>query len=94
METTTFCHQIPKLVQDKIETVSDFAKQCITKMREFMDSIQALADGVNTAMYLAHTASDKTQARENKHRVMIDALAKGCFLTGVDQAIKVTLMQK
>jgi hypothetical protein len=23
METTTFCHQIPKLVQDKTETVSD-----------------------------------------------------------------------
>jgi hypothetical protein len=25
-ETTTFCHQIPKLVQDKTETVSDFVE--------------------------------------------------------------------
>ena len=27
METTTFCHQIPKLVQDKTERSSDFAEQ-------------------------------------------------------------------
>ncbi len=26
METTTFCHQVPKLVQDETETGSDFAK--------------------------------------------------------------------
>jgi hypothetical protein len=25
-ETTTFCHQLPKLVQDKTKTVSDFAE--------------------------------------------------------------------
>jgi hypothetical protein len=32
VETNTFCHQIPKLFQEKGETVSDFAKRCITEM--------------------------------------------------------------
>jgi hypothetical protein len=34
VETTTFCHQIPKLVQDKTKTISNFAERCITEMRE------------------------------------------------------------
>jgi hypothetical protein len=38
-ETTTFCHQLPKLVQDKTETISDFAERCIKEMQEFVDAM-------------------------------------------------------
>jgi hypothetical protein len=81
METTTFCHQIPKLVQDKTETVSHFAEQCIMEMQEFMDFFQAPVDALYTAGYLALPTADRTHARENECRVMIDALAKECFLS-------------
>ncbi len=37
---------------------------------------------------------DRTHARENECRVMIDALAKECFLMGVNQAIRNMHMQK
>ena len=91
---TTFCHQIPKLVQDKTETFSDFAERCITEMREFMDSIQAPADNQYDTEYLAYTAAQKTCARDSGCLVVIDTLAKWCFLMGVNQAIRITLMQK
>ncbi len=54
VETNTFCHQIPKLFQEKGETVSDFAKRCITEMWEFIDSIDKPADDQFDADYLAH----------------------------------------
>ncbi len=54
-------------------------------MREFMDSIQASADDQYPAEYLALTAEHKTWARDNKRWVIIDALAKRCFLMGVNQ---------
>jgi hypothetical protein len=38
-EKTTFCHQLPKLVQDKTETISDFAERCIKEMQEFVDAM-------------------------------------------------------
>jgi hypothetical protein len=63
-------------------------------MQEFMDFFQALVDALYTAAYLALPAADRTQARENECRVMIDALAKECFLMGVNQAIRNTHMQK
>jgi hypothetical protein len=60
VETTTFCHQILKLIQDKTETVSDFAKQCITEMREFVDAMPNPANRLYTAAYLALPAADRT----------------------------------
>jgi hypothetical protein len=51
METTTFCHQVPKLVQAKTKTVSDFGHQCITEMRKFINFIQAQMDALYTAAY-------------------------------------------
>ena len=63
-------------------------------MQEFMDFFQALVDALYTAAYLALPASDRTHARENECRVMIDALAKECFHMGVNQAIRNTHMQK
>ena len=51
METTTFCHQVPKLVQAKTKTVSDFGQQCITEMRKFINFIQAQMDALYTAAY-------------------------------------------
>jgi hypothetical protein len=62
-------------------------------MQKFMDSIQAPVDEQFPAEYLALTAAHKTRARDNKLQVFIDALAKGCFLMGVNQTIWVTLMQ-
>ena len=60
VETTTFCHQILKLIQDKTETVSDFAKQCITEMPEFVDAMRNPANRLYTAAYLALPAADRT----------------------------------
>jgi hypothetical protein len=93
-ETTTFCHQIPKLIQDKIETVSDFAERCIKEMQELVDTMPNLADRFYTAAYLALPAADRTQARNAVRRIMIDSLSTGCFLMGVTTAIRKTLMQK
>jgi hypothetical protein len=94
VETTTFCHQIPKLVQDKTETVSDFAKRCIMEMREFLDAMPNPANRFYTAAYLALPAGDQTQARNADSQIMIDALSTGCFLMGVTSAIRTMLMQK
>ena len=94
VETNTFCHQIPKLNQEKNESVSDFAERCITDMREFMESISLPAEALFNAGYNAQTAAQKTQAANTHRRVIIDSLAKGCFLMGINQAIKITLMQK
>jgi hypothetical protein len=66
----------------------------LRKCKNLLDSIQAPADALYTTRYLALTAADKSQARENKLRVMINTLAKRCFLMGVNQAIKTMLMQK
>ncbi len=92
-ETTTFCHQIPKLVQDKTETVSDFAQRCNTEMREFVDAMPNPAYRFYTAGYLALPAVDRTQARSAERQIMIDCLSTGCFLMGVTTAIRMTLMQ-
>ena len=92
-EITTFCHQLPKLVQDKTETVSDFTERCITEMREFVDAMPLPADRFFSAGYLALPAGEWTQARNAERRIMIDCLATGCFLMGVTTAIRTTLMQ-
>ena len=63
-------------------------------MQEFMESIQAPVNEQFSVAYLALTAADRTQAIDNEGQVVIDALAKRCFLMGVNQAIKVTLTQK
>ena len=63
-------------------------------MQELMDSIQAPVDALYTTVYLALPAADRTQAKENEPWAMKDALAKGCFLMGVNQTIRITLMQK
>jgi hypothetical protein len=39
-------------------------------------------------------AKQKASYRSHERQVVIDTLAKGCFLMGVNQAIRVTLMQK
>jgi hypothetical protein len=62
-ETTTFCHQLPKLVQDKTESVSDFAERCIMEMQEFVDAMPLPADRFFSAGYLALPAGERTQAR-------------------------------
>jgi hypothetical protein len=88
-----FCHQIPKLFQEKAE-VNDFAKRCITGMREFIDSIVHPADTKFDAEYLAQTRDHKNEHGDIKRQMIINALAKEFFLMGVTQAIKTTLMQK
>jgi hypothetical protein len=93
-ETTTFCHQLPKLSQDKTEIVSDFAERCITEMREFVDAMPLPADRFFSAGYLALPAGERTQARNAERQIMIDCLATGCFLMGVTTAIRTTLMQR
>ncbi len=90
-ETTTFCHQIPKLVQDKTETVSDFAERCIMEMQEFVDAMPNPADRFNTAAYLALPAMDKTQARKarasNNDRLSLQRmLSHGSDLSHQDDA--------
>ncbi len=60
-------------------------------MQEFMESIQAPVNEQFSVAYLALTAADRTQAIDNEGQVVIDALAKRCYLMGVNQAIKVTL---
>jgi hypothetical protein len=92
-ETTTFCHQLPKLVQDKTETVSDFAERCITEMQKFLDTMPLPANGFFTTAYLALPAGDWTQARSAERRIMINCLSTGCFLMGVTTAIRTMLMQ-
>jgi hypothetical protein len=92
-ETTTFCHQLPKLVLDKTETVSDFAERCIREMREFVDPMPLPADRFFSAGYLALPAGERTQARNVERRIMMECLATGCFLMGVTTAIRTTLMQ-
>ena len=94
VETNTFCHQIPKLFQEKGETVSDFTKRCITEMQEFINSIDKPADDQFDADNFAHTRAQQTQYRDTECWVIIEALAKGCFLMGVYQAIKVTLCRR
>jgi hypothetical protein len=91
---TTFCHQLPKLVQDKTETVSDFAERCTTEMQEFVDVMPLPANRFFSAGYLALQAGERTQARNAERRIMIDCLATGCFLMGVTTAIRTTLMQR
>jgi hypothetical protein len=59
-------------------------------MREFIDSIEAPVDAQFSAAYLALPIAERTQARNIECPVVIDALAKGCFLMGVNQAIRVT----
>ncbi len=63
-------------------------------MQEFMDFFQAPVDALYTAAYLALPTADRTHTRENECRVMIYALAKECFLMGVNQAIRNMHMQK
>lgn len=92
-ETTTFCHQIPRLVQDKTETVSDFAERCITEMREFAEAMPTPPDTYFRAAYLALAAAEITYAREGERRMMIECLATGCFLMGVVPSIRTPLMQ-
>jgi hypothetical protein len=67
-----FCHQIPKLFQEKAE-VNDFAKRCITGMREFIDSIVHPADTKFDAEYLAQTRDHKNEHGDIK-RQMISSL--------------------
>jgi len=93
-ETNRFCHQIPKLSQEKGETDSDFAKRCITEMREFIDSIDKPADDQFLDDNIALTTTQQIQTRDTERQVIIDAIAKECFLMGVNQSICVKLMQK
>jgi hypothetical protein len=92
-ETTTFCHQIPKLVQDKTETVSDFTERCITEMREFPDAMPNQNDTHFGPGYLALSVEERTRARNGERRMMVECLATGCFLMGVTPFIKTALMQ-
>jgi hypothetical protein len=86
-ETNRFCHQIPKLSQEKGETDSDFAKRCITEMREFIDSIDKPADDQFPDDNIALTTTQQIQTRDTERQVIIDAIAKECFLMGVNQVI-------
>jgi hypothetical protein len=94
VDSYIFIRRISKLFQEKNETVSDFAERCITEMREFINSIEPPADDQFPAQYLAPSAAEKAKCRNAERSVFIVALAKGYFMMGVNQAIKIPLMQK
>ena len=94
VDSYIFIRRISKLFQEKNETVSDFAERCITEMREFINSIEPPADDQFPAQYLALSAAEKAKCRNAERSVFIVALAKGYFIMGVNQAIKIPLMQK